>query len=349
MLPRVVAVALSGGVDSLITGFMIKQQYPDVFGIHFTTGYESQPVDTAFLASQLGFPVHILDLKDAFKREVVDYFVSSYMTGKTPNPCLACNEKIKFGALLDHALTMGADALATGHYATIVNDITCPDKKETGAWLEKGADPKKDQSYFLAMLSVSQLSRLIFPLASARKEEILQIARHNALTPAVSSESQDICFIHDKNFSDFIIREKGIRPVPGPVKDGTGKVVGTHKGLHTFTIGQRRGINIPAEKPYYVRAIDMATHTLHVCFKQDLATSVMHVDHVKWNQAGQTHGMAGITTKIRYSHRGADSDLVLDGTKGQVTFYAPQNAVTPGQAAVFYKGNRVLGAGIIQS
>ncbi len=348
MPPRVVAVALSGGVDSLITGFLIKRQYSQVFGIHFTTGYESQAVDIAFLEAQLGFPIHVIDLKKRFKQEVVDYFVSSYMTGKTPNPCLACNEKIKFGALLDHALQLGADALATGHYATIVNDITFPDKKEEGAWLEKGADLQKDQSYFLSMLSKTQLSRLIFPLASATKDEVRQIAKANSLTPAIPSESQDVCFIHDKNLNDFIIREKGIRPCPGPVVNTTGKVVGTHKGLHTFTIGQRRGINIPAEKPFYVQAIDMATNTLHVCFKEDLSSSGMQVDHINWNYS-ETGRINNITTKIRYSHKGANSTLLLDGAKGQVTFHAPQNAVTPGQAAVFYKDNRVLGAGIIQS
>ena len=353
MLPRIVAVALSGGVDSLITGYLIKQQFPEVFGIHFTTGYESQAVDIAFLESQLGFPIHVLDLKKVFKRDVVDYFVTSYMTGKTPNPCLACNEKIKFGALLDHAVKLGADALATGHYASIVNDMTFPDKTEEGAWLEKGADVQKDQSYFLAMLRASQLSRLIFPLASATKDEVRQIAKANGLAPAIPSESQDVCFIHDKNFSDFIIREKGIRPSSGPVVDASGKEVGRHKGLHTFTIGQRRGINIPAQKPYYVRFIDMASNTLHVCFKEDLASSGMKVDHINWNFSGtgQIHRnrIDNITTKIRYSHKGANSDLLLEGKRGQVTFHAPQDAVTPGQAAVFYKGNRVLGAGIIQS
>lgn len=345
MSPKVVAVALSGGVDSLISGFLLKQQYPEVFGIHFTTGYEPRPVDTDFLESQLGFPVHTLDLTREFRLNVVDYFIRSYMSGQTPNPCLVCNQKIKFGVLLDRALALGADALATGHYATIINGITRPES--AGSWLEKGADPKKDQSYFLSMLSSRQLSRLIFPLASARKEEVRQIARTRNLVPAVPSESQDICFIHDKNFSDFIIRDQGLKPRGGPIVDTAGKVVGKHKGLHTFTIGQRRGINVPAAKPYYVQCIDMAANTLRVCFKEDLARSELTVDQMNWNYP-ETASITDVVTKIRYSHQGAPSDLCLEDGRGTVTFHSPQNAVTPGQAAVFYRGSRVLGAGIIQ-
>ena len=342
-----VAVALSGGIDSLISGYLIKQTYPNVFGIHFTTGYETQPVDTNFLESQLGFPVHTLDLTQEFRRDVVDYFIFSYMSGKTPNPCLFCNQKIKFGALLDHAMALGAQALATGHYATIVNDITCPDRKDKSCWLEKGSDPQKDQSYFLSMLGRDPLSRLIFPLATARKQEVRQIAQTRGLTPAVPSESQDICFIHDKRFSDFITRERGIRPRPGNIIDSSGKVVGTHKGLHTFTIGQRRGIDVPAEKPYYVKHIDMSSNTLHVCFKEDLAVSEMVVDQINWNYP-DSGKIDNVTTQIRYSHKGASSDLVLAHGRAKVTFHTPQNAVTPGQAAVFYEGSRVMGAGIIR-
>jgi tRNA-specific 2-thiouridylase len=343
----VVAVALSGGIDSLVTGFLMKNTYKEVFGIHFTTGYEAEPVDTAMLEEQLGFKVHTIDLRDSFEKEVVDYFITTYMAGKTPNPCLACNWRIKFGALLDRAQGMGAHALATGHYTKVVNRFSCPDKEIPAAWLEKGKDPKKDQSYFLALLSAAQLDKLIFPLADMEKDRVRQIAAENGLTPSVPSESQDICFIKENSFSDFIVKKTGIQPHPGKVVDISGKEVGTHRGLHTFTIGQRRGINIPAQAPYYVRRINMADNTLEVCFKNDLAQDRMEVDEITWNYP-EDKEITNLITKIRYAHKGAASTLVRKGNRGEVKFDTPQNAITPGQAAVFYMGNRVLGAGIIQ-
>ncbi len=347
MSPPVVAIALSGGVDSLVSGFLIKQAYKEVFGIHFTTGYETLPVDTDALETQLGFPVHTIDLTQTFEQEVVDYFISTYLAGKTPNPCLICNQKIKFGALLSHAEKLGADALATGHYATIINKFSFPDEDITYAYLEKGADPKKDQSYFLSRLTSDQLGKLIFPLASTTKTEVKEIARKHGLVPSVPSESQDICFIQETSFAQFITRKKGLRPSSGNIVDVDGKIVGTHKGLHTFTVGQRRGINVPAPEPYYVRRINMADNTLEVCFKKDLARSEMDVDDIIWNysDAGE---ILNLTTKIRYAHKGGESQLTRKGAKGHVHFEAPQNAITPGQGAVFYLGNRVLGAGIIQ-
>ncbi len=342
-----VAVALSGGIDSLVSGFLIKQNYKNVFGIHFTTGYETTSVDTCALEDQLGFPVHTLDLSQTFEKEVVNYFITSYQTGKTPNPCLVCNWKIKFGALLDHVLGLGADALATGHYARVINQFSFPEREMPSPWLEKGDDPKKDQSYFLSLLSSDQLAKLIFPLAGINKNRVRQVAGENGLVPSVASESQDICFIREKNFSNFIIRKTGINPTPGKVVDTSGKTVGAHGGLHTFTIGQRRGINIPAAEPYYVRTINMSENTLEVCFKKDLARSRMDVDQIIWNYPA-TEDISGLTTKIRYSHKDAASKLIRAGSRGEVIFDTPQNAVTPGQAAVFYLENRVIGAAIIQ-
>ncbi len=342
-----VAIALSGGVDSLVSGFLIKQAYENVFGIHFTTGYETSPVDTQTLETQLGFPVHTMDLTQAFEEDVVQYFISTYMAGKTPNPCIVCNQKIKFGHLLTQALSLGADALATGHYATIINKFSFPDRDISRSYLEKGADPKKDQSYFLSMLRSDQLDKLIFPLAALTKPEVKEVAREHNLKPSVPSESQDICFIPERSFADFIIQKQKTAPEPGNIVDTNGKIVGCHRGLHTFTVGQRRGINVPAAEPYYVRQINMADNTLEVCFKKDLARTTMEVDKIIWNYP-ETKDIHTITTKIRYSHGGGASKLSRKGSKGKVIFDTPQNAITPGQVAVFYKGNRVVGAGIIQ-
>jgi tRNA-specific 2-thiouridylase len=347
MTSPVVAIALSGGVDSLVSGFLIKKAYKKVFGIHFTTGYEKTPTNVKSLENQLGFPVHAIDLAHVFEEQVVEYFMSTYLDGKTPNPCLICNKQIKFGALWEKAAALGADAIATGHYATIVNPLSFPEREISKSWLEKGADLLKDQSYFLSMLDSDQLERIIFPLAGFSKPQVKELAKKNNLTPTTPSESQDICFISDTGFSQFIIEKKKISPKPGAIKNIDGQIVGTHKGLHAFTIGQRRGINCPAQEPYYVRHIDLSTNTLLVCFKKDLAQTKMQVENIIWNYSGP-QDISTMTTKIRYSHKGAASRLVRKGTSGQVVFNEPQFAVTPGQAAVFYQENRVLGAGIIQ-
>ncbi len=347
MPPPVVAIALSGGVDSLVAGFLIKKAYNNVFGIHFTTGFEKTLTNVKSLEQQLGFPVHTIDLSRVFEKEVVQYFMDTYLAGKTPNPCVVCNKQIKFGVLLEKARELGADALATGHYATIVNPLVFPERKISKSWLEKGTDPLKDQSYFLSMLSSDQLERIILPLAGYSKSQVKAVAKKNNLIPTAPGESQDICFIQDTSFSQFIIDKKGILPKPGNIKDPTGKIVGTHKGLHAFTIGQRRGIDCPASEPYYVRQIDLSTNTLVVCFKSDLAAGKMQVENIIWNYF-ENKEILTMTTKIRYSHKGAPSQLNRNGASGQVIFDVPQLAITPGQAAVFYKDNRVLGAGIIQ-
>ena len=345
----VVAIALSGGVDSLVSGHLLKQTYPDIFGIHFTTGYEARPVDITDLENQLGFKIHKVDLSTIFETEVVQYFISTYMDGKTPNPCLFCNQKIKFGALLELATDLGADFLATGHYATIFNAQSVPDmNSEQTPWLEKGTDPRKDQSYFLARLTPEQLNRIIFPLAGLTKPRVKEMAAEFGLKPQGSGESQDICFIPDGTFADFILSKQNSRPEPGPIKDfATGKEVGRHNGLHAFTIGQRRGINCPAAEPYYVKAIDMAANTLVVCFKKDLGDRTMQVKELIWNQPDMPSEIT-LTVKIRYNHPGAPARLTMDNDRASVTFEEPQFAITPGQAAVFYQGDRVVGSAIIE-
>lgn len=347
MKDPVIAVALSGGVDSLVSGYLLKQKYSQIFGIHFTTGYEKAPVDLGRIEDQLGFPITGIDLSDRFDKKVVQYFTTTYLDGKTPNPCIICNKEIKFGALLHQARRMGADFLATGHYATIVNPLSFPDKCISGAYLEKGLDPLKDQSYFLAFLSGAQLEKIIFPLAGMKKEEVKKLARSQNLKPLHPSESQDICFIHDNDVSRFILEKERLSPRHGNIVDMNQIIVGRHRGLHKFTVGQRRGIDCPAKEPYYVKHIDMKNNLLQVCFKKDLFQKKMTVDQVNWNYTDQKI-IPGIMTKIRYGHTGALSTLYLSGSCGTVEFDQPQKAVTPGQAAVFYKDERVLGAGIIQ-
>ncbi|MCD4676385.1 MAG: tRNA 2-thiouridine(34) synthase MnmA [Desulfobacula sp.] len=342
----VIAVALSGGVDSLVAGYLLKQKYKHVFGIHFTTGYEKKPVDTALLENQLGFHVTSIDLSHAFEKKVIEYFIRTYLEGKTPNPCMTCNKKIKFGELLRHVQNMGADFLATGHYATVVNSISFPGKKISRCYLEKGTDPLKDQSYFLSLLSEKQLEKIIFPLAGMLKKDVRQFAKSKHITPTQPSESQDICFIHDNNFPGFILEKQRLTSQHGDIIDNSEKIIGRHKGLHKYTIGQRRGIDCPAKEPYYVKQIDIKNNILKVCFKKDLSKRKFSICQINWNFSDQKI-IYDITTKIRYSHKGAVSTLTLNGSIGEVVFDEPQNAITPGQTAVFYKDARVLGAGII--
>ena len=367
----VVAIALSGGIDSLVSGYLLKKQYKNIFGIHFTTGYEKQNIDLVSIKKQLGFPIKVIDLSKQFEKKVVQYFIKTYLEGKTPNPCIICNKEIKFGEMLKQAQAMGADYLATGHYANIVGK-TLPNKnpkfvKNRGfdiarskdqsryhSFLEKGEDPLKDQSYFLGMLSPYQLEKIIFPLAYMTKKKVKLLAQSKDMKPVHKKESQDICFIHDNNFSDFILKKQQIKPESGNILDIDNKIVGQHQGLHKFTIGQRRGINAPAKEPYYVQKIDIKNNILKVCFKKDLFQQQLNVSDIVWNGAQDIQLSDKITvikdviTKIRYSHKGGLSTLSLNQNCGKVVFQEPQNAITPGQAAVFYQGTRVLGAGIIQ-
>ena len=343
----VIAVALSGGVDSLVSGYLLKLKYKNIFGIHFTTGYEKAPLDILLLEKQLGFPVTSIDLSKNFEKKIIQYFIGTYLEGKTPNPCVICNKEIKFGELLRHAQKMGADFLATGHYATIINPISFPDKKISHCYLEKGSDPLKDQSYFLSFLSGEQLGKIIFPLAGMTKKDVKQFAISKNLKPLHPSESQDICFIQDNDFSQFILQKQKITPQFGNIVDQKGKIVGRHNGLHKYTIGQRRGIDCPAKEPYYVKQIDIKNNILKVCFKKDLSRRTFKIAQINWNFSGRKV-IPDIVTKIRYSHKGALSTLTLKESCGEVIFNEPQNAITPGQVAVFYKNARVLGAGIIQ-
>jgi tRNA-specific 2-thiouridylase len=343
-----IGVAVSGGVDSLVSAFLLKRQYKQVFGLYFITGHERHKPDIDRLKDQLNMDIFTLDLSMPFETDVIQYFITTYRQGKTPNPCLICNQKIKFGILLEQAEKRGADFLATGHYATIVNNLT---QKQSGSpfpRLEKAADPAKDQSYFLARLSRNQLARILCPLAKYTKNQVKALAAEHHLVPVTGKESQDICFIHDKNLADFFSDRIGLTSRPGPIIDSHGRQVGTHSGVHAFTVGQRRGLNCPASEPYYVRRIDPATHTLHVCFKKDLAQQEMTVDQMVWHDTWFDTPRK-VSVKIRYRHKEADAILTPQGSDmGRVIFHQPQYAVTPGQAAVFYKGPKVLGSGIIQ-
>ena len=336
-----VAIALSGGIDSLLAGHLLKQSGTDLFGIHFITGYEKERKNISFVSKQLDIPIQQVDLSDGFEKRVVSYFVSTYLAGKTPNPCVMCNKAIKFGALWEAARTFGADRIATGHYA-----ITSPDRHGRTR-LFKGVDSQKEQSYFLSMLSPDLLAKGVFPLGRYTKSEVKKTALTENLEPVEKKESQDICFIHHGDAGRFIAWKTGITETKGDIVKSDGTVMGEHDGVFKFTVGQRRKINCPGPEPYYVKTIDPRNNTLVIGTRDEILKKSFYIDSFNRISSDLEFPFRAVT-KIRYNHPGARSIVVKEGERYKVEFEEPQHAVAPGQTAVFYKNNEVLGGGIIQ-
>jgi len=353
-MKKKIAIAISGGIDSLVSAYLLKEEGFEVTGIHFLTGYEKSGKQVGSneetvlrkisdLAEQLEIRIDILDCSREFKTKVVDYFTQAYRSGKTPNPCLICNPLIKFGTVLDFAHKLGTDSLATGHYAG-------KNKGKDGLFhLVKGADTKKDQSYFLAFLTQAQLSSAVFPISRFTKQEVKKLACEKGLRPAVESESQDICFIREMNYGTFLSRETGFEPENGAIVDISGKKIGSHRGIHLFTVGQRRGINCPASEPYYVISTDVKKNIVVVGSKKDILKDKCHVTGINGISKEPTSPI-DVHTRIRYRNKAVISTLILEGRHtATVIFESLQQAVTPGQGAVFYRENEVLGGGFIDN
>jgi tRNA-specific 2-thiouridylase len=336
-----IAVAVSGGVDSLMAAALLKTQGYPVFGIHFLTGYEPENRDVATVTDQLGIPLHVVDLTEAFRTRVVEYFLQTYLVGKTPNPCLVCNPVVKFGILFEHARRLGADRLATGHYARIVQDA------HRQPHLLMAVDRRKDQSYFLAFLTQHQLARACFPLGKMKKSVVKELAALEGLHPVSHKESQDACFISSHRYTEFLADQLGVAPSPGEIVDREGHVLGRHTGLHGYTIGQRRGINCPAAEPYYVLSLDTQKNRLVVGPKRDTLSSECRVQGINWIQAEPSEPIR-VHTRVRYRHAAVPSTLTPQPKQQAIVgFDAPQSAITPGQGAVFYIGEEVIGGGWI--
>ena len=351
-MKKTTAVAISGGVDSLMAAWLLKEQGQDVIGIHFITGFETALSRTRNpqadrrpkiddIGKQLGIPLEILDIRAEFQEEIVDYFTQTYEKGQTPNPCMRCNPVIKFGRILFHAQSLGAQKLATGHYARISRD---PDGKYH---LFKGLDNQKDQSYFLSRLTQHQLENACFPLGEMKKSDVKRMAQQKGLHPVTSDESQDICFTAQYSYGEFLEAHEGFEPRPGLIENVDGQVIGKHNGLHLFTIGQRRGINCPAAEPYYVIRLDAERNRLTVGAKKELLSSECKVAEINWIGNPPTLPLK-VHTRVRYRSKEASSTVFpQDLSTATVRFSEPQTAVTPGQGAVFYRGNEILGGGWI--
>jgi tRNA-uridine 2-sulfurtransferase len=361
-----IAVAVSGGIDSLVAAHLLRKQYKNVFGLHFLTGYEqtanlisisqnsllTNPEYPSFIKApedhpisnisrQLDIPIFLIDCREIFKKKVIEYFISNYRAGKTPNPCMVCNPDIKFGAILNTAQWMGSPVVATGHYARI-------DQNDNGLYqLKIGVDPEKDQSYFLSLLSQQQLSAALFPLGKMTKKQVTELANQERLSPVLAKESQDICFIRNNNYCQFLAGQESFTTSEGFITDLRGKILGRHHGLHQFTIGQRRGINCPATEPYYVLKLNVKENTLVVGFREELYRSELTVSNINWISPKPLFPIK-VMARIRYRHHAASSTLIPTGENtAKIVFDAPQPAIAPGQAAVCYHEEDILCGGFI--
>ncbi len=341
------AVALSGGLDSAVTTLLLKQSGHEVVAMHMILRPDDLPEPgkhIEHLAARLGVALQLVDLRRAFQHKVIEPFLESYREGKTPNPCVICNPEIKFNLLLERALKTGAGMLATGHYARIFVD-----ESKGKLRLFKGLDRRKDQSYFLYGLSQAQLARTLLPLGDLLKNQVKQMAAEAGITAYHRPESQEICFISDTDYRGFLDRHLGPDlPKPGPVLDLNGRQLGEHGGIHRYTIGQRRGIGIPSSAPYYVVALEPETNTVRVGRKSDLSRKEMVVTEVNWIAATPTATEFRALVRLRSRHQEAPATMKPIDQGILVRFHEPQMAISPGQSAVFYCKDEVLGGGIIR-
>ena len=349
-------IAMSGGVDSSVAAYLMLRQGWDCLGATMKL-YDSQDrpagsrtccamedaEDARSVARRLGIPYYVFNFTGDFQRQVMDRFVRAYSAGATPNPCIDCNRYLKFERLYRRALELGCDCLTTGHYARIDYD------KTSGRWaLKKALDPDRDQSYVLYAMTQDQLAHTCFPLGELTKPQVRRIALDQGFSNAGKPDSQDICFVPDGDYSAFIRRYTGRDFPPGDFVDLQGRVLGRHRGIIHYTIGQRRGLGLSAERPWYVRAIDPGTNTVTLAANEDLYARTLTAGDVNWVAVPGLDRPTRCRAKIRYRQTEQPATACqLDEHTLRLTFDSPQRAVTPGQAVVLYQGDTVLGGGTI--
>ena len=351
MMKKKIFVAMSGGVDSSLTAALLLERGFEVEGVtmlledgnfHERSCCNSREVeDAAIIAEKLGIKHHVIDLRDDFRKAVVNYFVAEYLNGRTPNPCVRCNRAIKFGRLFDFAMSLGADFLATGHYARIIF--------EDGRFkLKQALDVKKDQSYVLYNLTAEKLSRIILPLGEFSKNDTRRLAAQMNLTVANKPDSQEICFVPDDDYKAFL---QNIAPAADALKSGEivdtcGKILGSHSGIANYTIGQRKGLRIAAPHPLYVNRLDIAKRQVVVGSNDELFSDTLTTQDAHWIYKPTLP--KNLQAKIRYGSRLTECTVAESENLLRVTFAEPIRAITPGQSIVFYDGDEVLGGAIIK-
>jgi tRNA-specific 2-thiouridylase len=347
---------MSGGVDSSAAAALLLAQGFEVIGITLKLWPQNcaaraedkccgpQAVtDARAVCHKLGIPFYLVDESAGFQQRVIAYFASEYRAGRTPNPCVMCNQHLKFGALLDRADQLGARFIATGHFA---RTEPSPDGRRT--WLKRGCDPRKDQSYFLFSLRQEQLARTIFPLGERTKSDSRSVARAAQLKTADKEESMEICFVPDNDYRGFLQQAGLAQKHRGDIVDRQGRVLGQHDGIEFYTIGQRKGLGISAPQPLYVIALDAAANRVIVGEAAALAADTFSVVNCNWIAFDSPPPSLTASVQIRYHHPGTPATITPTGPdRAEVKLHQPQRAITPGQAAVFYQGDVVVGGGWI--
>jgi len=349
-----IVVAMSGGVDSSVAAAVLSEQGHEVIGLSMQLydqrGAESfgsccsldDLYDARRVAEAIGIPHYILNFERQFQDSVVDNFVREYVAGRTPLPCAHCNSDLKFATLLDRARGLGADVVATGHYARV-------EQASDGRWiLRRGVDQAKDQSYFLASLTQAQLARASFPVGALTKADVRAHARRLGLRVAEKADSQEICFVPDGDYAAFVARREPAVSRAGEVVDGGGRILGGHDGVHRFTVGQRKGLGVSGPAPLYVLKIEAESRRVTVGPRQALERTALTASGVNWVAIDPPRNWRPAAAQIRHRHQAALGQVrSIPGGGAEFTFDEPQMAVAPGQAAVFYDGDRVLGGGWI--
>ena len=343
-----VVIGLSGGVDSAVGAYFLKQAGYEVVGVHmlllpdYCTNSRSAE-DAQMVAEQLGIEFHTLNGREIFQQKVIEPFARDYFHGRTPSPCLECNRELKFGLMADFARQIGAEYLATGHYAAVKID-------DSGEYyLAKAADTKKDQSYFLCRIAKNILPHLIFPLSGFTKEEIRKTAAQINLKVADKPESQEVCFISDNDYKGFLHTHFG-KGSAGELVDDQGKVLLMHDGIENFTIGQRKGLGVALGKVVYVTKIEAESARVHLGSNEDLLERVLYAKDNVFHHQLPIGAEIAVEAKVRYRANCAKAILRrINENQCKVIFAEPQRAITPGQSVCYYQGERVLGGGVIDS
>lgn len=354
-----VVVGMSGGVDSSVAAWLLMQQGYEVIGVTMQIWQDEEEAaqqenggccglsavdDARRVAWQLGIPYYVMNFKREFKSNVMDYFVEEYLRGRTPNPCIACNRYVKWESLLKRSLDIGADYIATGHYARV-------EQLANGRYaLKKSATAAKDQTYALYNLTQDQLAHTLMPVGEYTKDEIRKMAEDLGLNVAHKADSQEICFIPDHDYARFIEENADAVPGPGNFVDLGGNVIGRHEGITHYTVGQRKGLNLSMGRPVFVVEIRPETNEVVIGDAEDVFTDSLICDRLNWMAIDGLHGKEmQVTAKIRYSHKGAPC-IIREIGEGLVEcrFLEKVRAVTPGQAVVFYDGDYVAGGGTIR-